>query len=117
MNKLLSAAVLAVALPEEITFTTFKPQEAMMEFLDAHWVEIFGMGALVLGVFNIGRANSAKNKADMTVAAIAGRDNWTEFHIKTVSNQILINTTLEQIGSGIGVIVCFLLILGIKLVL
>ncbi len=53
MNKLLSAAVLAVALPEEITFTTFKPQEAMMEFLDAHWVEIFGMGALVLGVLDL----------------------------------------------------------------
>ena len=86
-----------------------------MDFFNAHWLEILGAIVLLMAGINIGRLSNARDKAEMAVAVFAERESWTEYQRITVGRQISTDTTLEQIGHILAVIMCLLMILGGKL--
>ena len=65
---------------------------------------------------NRGKINSAKDTAEMAIAALSGKEAWSSIQEINIRRQISIDTTLQKIEIGLASIFGLLFILAIKLI-
>ena len=85
-----------------------------MEFIDKHMVEIIIVGIWLCAVYRIGKINSAKEKAELAVAELSSKENWSSVQDIIIRRQINIDTTLERVEIGISIIVVVLIFMLFK---
>ncbi len=88
-----------------------------MEFLETHWVE-FVIGAMFLwACVSLFKINNTKDKAEMAVAVIAGKEDWSTFQELTIGRQTNIDSTLKNIEIALACIFSLLVVLAFKLII
>ena len=87
-----------------------------MEFFDKYWVE-FIIGFLGLWTCaKLSNLTTAKDKAEIAVAGLVGKEEWSSFQEITVMRQISIDTSLLRIEYGLGFIMALLMGMAFKLI-
>ena len=85
-----------------------------MDFFETHPIAFF-IGIMFLWAwYNFYKIATRKEKADMAVAEIAGKEEWTTYQELTIAKQTGIQNTLQKIEIGLCIILVLMVLPFLK---
>ena len=85
-----------------------------MEFLETHPATFF-IGIMILWAwYSFFKIANRKDKAELAVAEIASKEEWSTYQELTIGRQTNIDSALHRIEIGLSIIMVLLLVIAFK---